>query len=91
MNDTEILDQVIYIFEEGEWYDKKNTMSTVPFGIFGERKEGWPKYNYQRDHGKYFTAVIKKWREEEQAQQNIDERIRLEVAKQIKKLKPNQH
>ena len=64
MNDTEILDRVVNILNEGKWIDKES------FHL-----------DFQSNGG----LELVKWIERERAEEALNEKIRIEVKRQIKK------
>jgi hypothetical protein len=82
MNDTQILEYILRLFQDGNWNDRTNGLS---FDVsIGGRNESYP-YKWDGDHGKYLIAKVRRWREEEEREQEIEEKIRKEVARQLKK------
>lgn len=82
MNDTQILEYVLRLFRDGNWNDRSNQLSFDSMPV-GQDRDELP-YHWDGDHGKYLLAKVRRWREEEDREQEINERIKKEVARQLK-------
>ena len=81
MNDTQILEYILGLFQEGDWNDRSNTLS---FDAMFDRRGQPFTYHWNGDHGKYLIAKVRQMREQEKQEQEIEERIKKEVARQLK-------
>jgi len=92
MNDTKILDRVLTILESSGWVDAKGDWEPFEYVDIKFNPSFFHEDNKKSDEEKWMDLKrgMGNWIKQERAEEALREKIRLEVAKQIKKLKLNQ-